>query len=191
MANPLKSIGSILAGIAPTLATAVAGPAGGAVARIAVGALGDALELPKDKRDAASVEAALSAASPDQLLALRSADRAFETRMRELDIDVARLHQADRASARTMQERTRSWVPAALSFVLAAMFAAAVGGTLVVAVHPGLTMQSDLQIIIGSLLGVLGTSFTAVISFWFGSSTAGERAAEHMGEAVRTNGGGR
>lgn len=101
--------------VAPTLASALGGPLAGA----AVSALGTAI---LGKPDASTDEVAAAIASGtmtgEQLVAMKQADLAFQTRMRELDIDLVRLDQAadaavlaDVQSARARQMATGDWMP--------------------------------------------------------------------------------
>ena len=91
--------------VAPTLATALGGPmAGMATKAIASSLLGDADASEKD------IAAALAGASPDTMLKLKQADQAFETKMAELGVDLEKIAQEDRASAREMQSTTKAWI---------------------------------------------------------------------------------
>lgn len=85
----------IAAAVAPTLATALGGPLAG----VAVSAISDKL-LGKPDGTEAEVAAAITAGGSDALARLREAEQAFTVRMRELDIDIEKLHQADRDGAR-------------------------------------------------------------------------------------------
>jgi hypothetical protein len=100
----------------------------------------------------------------DQIAALQAADLQLKTRMAELGIDAEKIAQADRASARTMQQTTGSWVPAALAVTLTACYlgiiCALLTGDMKLWENPTLTL----------LLGGLTTGFTSVLSFYFGAS---------------------
>jgi len=100
----------------------------------------------------------------DQIAALQAADLQLKTRMAELGIDAEKIAQADRASARTMQQTTGSWVPAALAVTLTVCYlgiiCALLTGDMKLWENPTLTL----------LLGGLTTGFTSVLSFYFGAS---------------------
>ena len=186
--NALKSITGLLAGIAPALASAVAGPAGGAVAKVALGALGEHLGLPADKRDDASVAGALAGATPDQLLSLKQVDNEFSAEMKRLDIDLAKLHQEDRASARHMQERTRSLTVPILAWSVMGIFTALCAGVLWVAAQKDVAFDTSMELLIGGIVGYAAAMAQSVCSFYFGSSQSSEAANAHLGEAVRNGG---
>jgi hypothetical protein len=146
--------------ILPTIGTLLGGPLGGA----AVEAVGKALGMSEATTD--KVQKALSSGnlSADQMAALQAADIQLKTRMAELGIDAEKIAQADRESARTMQVRTGSWVPASLAVVLTICYLTIIccllTGDMKLWENPTLTL----------LLGGLTTGFTSVLSFYFGAS---------------------
>jgi hypothetical protein len=130
----------------------------------AVEAVGKALGLSDATAD--KVQKALNSGNltAEQMAALQAADLQLKTRMAELGIDAEKIAQADRASARTMQQTTGSWVPAALAVTLTACYlgiiCALLTGDMKLWENPTLTL----------LLGGLTTGFTSVLSFYFGAS---------------------
>lgn len=149
---------ALLATIAPTLATAVAGPLGG----LAVKAIGDALGL--DEATESKVAAAISGATPDDLLKLKQADQAFQTKMAELGVDLAKLEQSDRASARELV-KVGAKTPGVLSWVVVVGFFALYGSI----VYQGQPQGVD-DLILGRILATLENAFMLVLSFWLGTS---------------------
>jgi hypothetical protein len=145
----------ILKGIAPVLATAVAGPAGGA----AVGWIADKLGIPDSTIE--GVTAAL-AGNPEMTMKLK-----------ELDLEYAKLEQQDRDSARkayadvaTSQYATR--LDKAVVPILAL-------GTVALAfLFIGILMIKDVptdqQQMVIFALGFITSSAGQVLSFYFGSS---------------------
>ncbi|CAB5220377.1 hypothetical protein UFOVP235_51 [uncultured Caudovirales phage] len=160
----LSKITGLLAQVAPTIATALGGP----VAGLAVKTLATALGLPTDSPPA-DVESAVLNASPDQLLAIKQADFAFRTKMKELDIDVERINAADRDSARNMQIATRDWIPR----VLAIMITVGFFGILIWMLLKGMPPTGTEALLM--MLGSLGTAWTGICNFYYGSS-AGSKA---------------
>lgn len=146
-----------LKGIAPTVATALGGPLAGAAATVVAKWLG----VEPDQ-----VEKTLAAGklSGDQIAALKKAEIEFDQRMAELDIDLERVHGADRASAREMQAATKSMLPGGLAILITVGFFGILfgmlGGKLDVANNDSLLL----------LLGALSTAWGGVINFYFGSS---------------------
>lgn len=145
---------SILKGVAPALATAVAGPAGGA----AVAWIADKLGIPDE-----TIEGVTQALTGNPEMALK---------LKELDLEYEKLNTADRASARNLQV-------AALQqddlFSKRFNYYFAMGWSLFSMVYFILVTFVDLpkdgvnfaNIILGFLLG---TAIAAIFNFYFGSS---------------------
>lgn len=154
----------ILGAVAPTLAKTLGGPLAGA----AVGALSKAL-LGKPNGSVSEVEAALSAASPEVLAAVRKADQDFEAEMGRQGIDLERINAADRDSARDREIKTGDKTPARLAlFVTLGFF-----GILCYLLKYGLPADGGDALLI--MLGSLGTAWTGIVAYYFGSS-AGSKA---------------
>lgn len=151
---------AIVGAVAPALGTALGGPLAG----LAVSAISDAL-LGKPNGSEAEIAVALKAGGPDALLKLRQADQAFAVRMRELDIDLERLHQQDRGSARDREAKTGdSFTPRVLALLVTAGFFGVLGYLLV----SGKPQAGGDALLV--MLGSLGTAWTAIIAYYYGSS---------------------
>lgn len=150
--------------VAPTLATALLGPLGG----LAVQAIGAAVGIDQPTRD--KVEKALTSGqvSGEQLVALKSAELAFAAKMKELDIDVDRLHVEDRKSARDMQIQTKSRIPGALALMITMGFFG-----ILIGMMTGSFKASENQALL-IMLGALGAAWGAVVNFYYGSSRGSE-----------------
>lgn len=131
---------------------------------LAVEAVGKALGMSDATADKVSKALNAGNLTAEQMAALQAADLQLKTRMAELGIDAEKLAQADRASAREMQVKTGSWVPAALGLSITVGFF----GILVALMEGTLKMwdNAGLQMMIGSL----GTSWGMVVAYYFGSS---------------------
>lgn len=149
--------------VAPTLASAVGGPLAGMATR----AISEALLGKPDGAEAELVEAAAKA-TPEQLLALKKAEQDFAVRMRELDIDIERLSNEDRASAREREVKTGDWTPR----VLAAAVTLGFFGVLFWMIAYGLPQNGGEAMLV--MLGTLGTAWGGIVQYYFGSS-AGSR----------------
>lgn len=90
----------IVSAVAPVLGTAIGGPFGGLAAR----AISQAV-LGKPDGSEKELAAAIEGASPETLAAIKKADQDFELRMQELGIDLERVHQQDRSSAREREAK--------------------------------------------------------------------------------------
>lgn len=163
--------------VAPSLATALGGPlAGMATAAIAKAVLGD--ETASDAR----LEAALAGAGPDVLLKLKEADQAFEIRMQELGVDLVKLENEDRDSARNREAKTGdSWTPRILSGVVMAGFFGCVGFVLAGKVD----VSGEAGVLIGTLVGYASAKADQVISYYFGSSAGSKAKSEALARGAK------
>lgn len=150
----------IVATVAPALGTALGGPLGG----VAVAAVSDAL-LGKPQGSEGEIVAALTAGGPDALLKLKQADQAFAQKMAELDLDLERIHQADRASARERETKAGdSWTPRLLAGLVTLGFF----GVLAWLLAFGKPDAGGDALLV--MLGALGGAWASIISYYFGSS---------------------
>jgi hypothetical protein len=161
--------------VAPWIGTALGGPLGGA----AVGAVADALGL-SDKTEA-SIKAALSGVTPEQMLALKNADQAFSMKMQELGYanveKLAALAVDNTKDAREMQMSTRSRIPAVLAVIITCGFF----GILIGMLRGDLTATDNQALLI--MLGALGAAWGAVVNFFFGSTAESGRKTELLAQA--------
>jgi len=155
----LKAAGPLLQQIAPTIATALGGPLAG----LATKTLSNVL-FGHEEGDAETIGAALQNATPDQLANVKKIDADFKVRMKELDIDLERIAAGDRDSARKMQTATQDWVPRMLALLITVGFF----GILVWMLMKGMPQTGTEALLM--MLGALGTAWTGVINFYYGSS---------------------
>jgi hypothetical protein len=164
----LDQFGPLLGQVAPTIATALGGPLAG----VAVKTLSNVL-LGHENGSEDDVKASLATASPDQLAALKKIDADFKVQMKELDIDLERIAAGDRDSARKMQTETKDWVPKLLAIVITVGFF----GILVWMLVQGMPQTGTEALLM--MLGALGTAWTGVVNFYYGSS-AGSKAKNDL-----------
>ena len=164
----LDQFGPLLGQIAPTIATALGGPLAG----VAVKTLSNVL-LGHENGSEDDVKAAMATASPEQLVALKKIDADFKVQMKELDIDLERIAAGDRDSARKMQTETKDWVPKLLAIVITLGFF----GILVWMLVQGMPQTGTEALLM--MLGALGTAWTGVVNFYYGSS-AGSKAKNDL-----------
>ena len=160
----LKSFGPLLGQVAPTLATALGGPMAG----LAVKTLSNVL-LGHEEGTEDDLGKALSGATPEQLANIKQIDADFKTSMKELDIDLERISAGDRDSARKMHMETKDWVPKVLALAITIGFF----GILVWMLVNGMPPSGTEALLM--MLGALGTAWTGVVNFYYGSS-AGSKA---------------
>lgn len=156
---------AVIGTVAPALATALGGPLAG----MAVATIGSALGL-GDAATEDQISQVLQRPTNDQLLALKKAEQDFTLRMRELDVDVERIHQADRDSARRRESSTGDvWTPRALAAVALAAFLACVW---FVFSHKLTGMDAAQIALIGGVVGYASAKADTVIAYYFGSSSS-------------------
>jgi hypothetical protein len=159
---------NMLKGIAPTLATAVAGPLGGA----AISAIASRLGVGD------SVEAVAKAIAGDPAAAQK---------LQELELEYAKLENEDRANARAMQIaalQQDDWLAKNFIYIFTAVwsifamvyFAFVTFGTVA---ESGIRMAD-------TILGVLiGTVLTGFFNFFFGSSKGSKDKTEALAKAAK------
>ncbi len=171
----MEAILNLVRTVAPSIASAVGGPLAG----MATKAISEAL-LGKPDGTEDELAAAVARATPDQLLALKKAENEFMLQMRELDIDLERISNEDRDSARNREIKTRDLTPKILAgFITAGYF-----GVLFYMLTHGLptTGGSEAMLV---MLGTLGTAWGGVVAYYFGSSAGSKEKTEAMNRMVR------
>jgi len=173
-------ITAIIRTIAPWIGTALGGPLGG----MAVQAASDALGL--SDKTLAAVQSAIAGATPDQMLALKTADQGFALQMQALGfkqlVDLEAVAAGDRKDARALQGATRSMVPAILSSVVTLGYFGILVGLL-----KGWLSVSDSSQALLLMLGSLSTGWGVVMAFWFGTTAASGRKTELLAQAPAIN----
>jgi hypothetical protein len=151
----METLLSLLKGVAPVLATAVAGPAGGA----AVGWIASKLGIPDDTIE--GVTAALTG-NPEMTLKLKELDLEY-AKLEAADRDSARKAYAEVATSANATKLDKAVVPllALGTVTLAFLF---IGILIFIDVAP------DQQQMIIFALGFITSSAGQVLSFYFGSS---------------------
>lgn len=164
----------IVATVAPGIATALGGPLAG----LAVKAIGGALGL-GDGASEDAVAAAVTGASPDQLLAIKQADQAFKVKMRELDVDLERISMQDRDSARRREADTKDWAPKVLAAIIVLTWASVQWFIL------RNSVPEDMRELIMRVLGTLDAALMLVLAYYFGSSAGSKAKDDIVGAMTR------
>jgi hypothetical protein len=167
LSDTLKKIVGHVAPFAPVVATALGGPGAGAAVRFLSGKL-----LGKGDGTEAEIAAALAGATPEQLLALKSADYDFELEQQRTD-------QKDRDGARQMRIATGDWVPGALAVFITVGFFGVLGYIL----SEGVPAQGGEALLV--MLGALGAAWGQVIAFYFGSSAGSKAKTDALSRAIK------
>jgi membrane-bound ClpP family serine protease len=153
-----------LAKLVPTIATCLGGPLAG----LAVTAVSKALGIDEDKVQDVIDSGKLNA---DQIASLKQAEIELQRQAQELGLNFEQLAVQDRASARDLQKETKSFIPPLLSVLVTIGFFGILAGLM-----SGKIMTSDALML---MLGSLGTAWTGIIAFYFGSS-ASSQAKDQM-----------
>ena len=153
--NLLKNVKNIIGAVAPTIGTALGGPMGSMAANMVADALGCE---PQPKK----IEAAVQAATPEQLAELKKIDKDFEVRMKELDVDLYALETADIQDARG--KFSKDWTSRIMGIAVVGGF---MGYIFLVTLQPP---EQNSEALINLVLGYLGGLASAVISLYFGAS---------------------
>jgi hypothetical protein len=150
--------------IAPTIATALGGPLAG----LAVDAISKAVGIdPKDVNKTIA-DGKLTA---DQIAQIKTAELAMAARAQELGLDFEKIAVDDRKSAREMQATTQSYIPGLMAIAVTIGFF----GILIGLMTEHFKTSDALMLMLGSL----GTAWTGIIAFYFGSS-AGSQAKDQL-----------
>jgi len=158
-----------LAQIAPSIATALGGPLAG----LAVTAISKALGI--DEKDVQSTIES-GKLSAEQLSSLKQAEVDLQAKAQELGLDFEKLAVDDRKSARDLQASTKSIVPPLLAMGVTVGFFG-----ILFALMMGYAQKSDELMI---MLGSLGTAWTGIIGFYFGSSAGSQRKDELLHQST-------
>jgi len=158
--------------IAPTIATALGGPLAG----MAVSAISKAIGV--DEKDVGDL-INNNKLTADQIAQVKLAEIELQKQANELGLNFEALAVDDRKSAREMQATTRSIVPPLLAASVTVGFFAILGGMMFgkmsVADNTALTM----------MLGSLGTAWTGIIAYYFGSSAGSQAKTEMLGKSPK------
>jgi hypothetical protein len=114
----------------------------------------------------------------EQIASVQQAEIAIKARAQELGLDFAKLENEDRKSARDMQISTKSWIPAVLAIAVTIGFF----GILVGMMTDTFKTSDALMLMLGSL----GTAWTGIIGFYFGSSASSQNKDNLLHQSTPT-----
>ena len=172
----METLLNLVKTVAPSIATAVGGPLAGMATKM----ISEALLGKPDGTEAELVEAAAKA-TPEQLLALKQAEQEFAIKMRELDIDLERIANEDRNSARNREIKTKDLTPRFLAAAVTFGFF----GVLSWMIANGLPANGGEAMLV--MLGTLGTAWGAIISYYFGSSAGSREKTDQLNQVLKSN----
>ncbi len=155
--------------IAPTVATAL----GGTLAGMAISVVSKAIGVDEDKVGDLIKDNKLTA---EQIAQVKVAEIELQKQAQELGLNFAKLEVDDRKSAREMQATTRSVVPP----VLAGLVTIGFFGILIMMLL-GKVDSNNPAILM--MLGSLGTAWTGIIAYYFGSSAGSQAKTDLLSKA--------
>ena len=157
--------------IAPTIASCLGGPLAG----LAVEAVSKAIGV-----DPSSVQDTINSGklSAEQIASIQAAEIQLKAKAQEMNLDFEQLAVQDRKSARDMQTTTKSFIPPLLALIITLGFFG-----ILVGMMTGKVTSSDALML---LLGSLGTAWTGVISFYFGSSASSQNKDQLLHQSTPT-----
>lgn len=125
---------------------------------------------------AGAVKAVTGTADYDQAGAALDADpelaQQFRLRLADLQLDLERVAAADRADARQREIQTRDWTPRLLALLVTLGF---FGVLIFMLLHGKPETGGDALLV---MLGALGGAWSAIISYYYGSSAGSARKTE-------------
>lgn len=145
--------------IAPTIASALGGPLAG----LAVEAVSKAIGVDPNQVQDTINSGKLTA---DQIAQIQAAEISLKEKAQQMGLNFEELAVQDRKSARDMQTTNKSFIPPLLALIITVGFFG-----ILVGMMTGKVTSSDALML---LLGSLGTAWTGVISFYFGSSASSQ-----------------
>jgi hypothetical protein len=157
--------------IAPTIATALGGPLAG----MAVSAISKAIGVDPEKVGDLISSNKLSA---DQIAQVKIAEIELQRQAQELGLNFEKLEVEDRKSARDMQSITKSIMPPLLA-------GAVTIGFFTIMVMMFFNKLDDSNPAILMMLGSLGTAWTGIIAYYFGSSAGSQAKTDLLSKAAK------
>jgi hypothetical protein len=158
--------------LAPTIASALGGPLAG----MAVEVIANKMGVHPDDAEAMLKAGKLSG---DQVAFIQAAEIELKAKAQSMNLDFASLENQDRASARSMQTETKSWIPAVLAIGVTLGFFGILFGLM----SGKVTAGPEIEIMLGSL----GTAWTGIIAFYFGSSASSQKKDELLHQSTPTS----
>lgn len=190
----MDKLAALLATASPALATALNGP----YSALALAALGRAV-VQDEEATPEQIAAALSAGDPEAELKVRDAESEFLHSSRQTSVELARiaaqarahsentLHQLeaeaarDRASARQrqmeMNDQTNKWLAYAVTLGFFVVLLSLLGLS-------AFDRELKGSAVLYTMLGMLGTGWTGVIAFYFGSSVGSKEKSAILAESA-------
>ena len=159
--------------IAPTAATLLGGPMAG----MAVDMIGKALGMTDATKDQVKDILSSGTLNAEQLAAIKAADADLKIQLKQLDIDIERVHAGDRDSARQMAAKTGDvWTPRVIAMVVFIVWGAVQYKVFSSVIPDGM------RELVARMLGTLDAVLMAVVYYYYGSSSGSAAKTQAMAE---------
>ena len=155
-----KLLANIVGSVAPTLGTALGGPLGGMAGDVISKVLGV-------ENTPAALEKGIATATPEQLIEIKKAEKDFEAKMKQLDVDIYKLEAEEKQDARN--HFSKDWTARIIGIAVVGGF---MGYIFLVTLQPP---EQNSEALINLVLGYLGGLASAIISFYFGASNTSDK----------------
>jgi hypothetical protein len=181
---------SIVKSVAPILGTALGGPLAGTAIKV----LGETILGDGEATETQVQEALLKGLNPDALVKLKEADQSFATKMKELDIDVAKLqlseknmYVSDTQDARKYKDDKVFWLGVViLSTFAIIMYVALFGSYALLSGSMPIKEPSVVGMVsgfVGTIIGYAAANAQQVVGFFFGSSAGSSKKTDAISDA--------
>lgn len=154
----------IVSQVAPTIGQALGGPLGG----LAINAICEALGLPAGSKDTDIERQLLS--NPQEMAKIKLAELGFKEALLKAGVDLAKIEQQDKESARNRQIQLRDRMPDVLALVIIGGFYAVASSIL----SGKINVPPSEQMLVGAILGYASSKAQVVVDYYFGSSKGSE-----------------
>ena len=160
---------SFLKAAIPTIASALGGPFAG----LAAGFIASKLGIEDKTVD--GITGLISGASPEDMVKIKEIDADLKKYFASLGLKEIELENADRNSARQREMTVQDWTPRILSYLITLGFF----GVMAYLIRYGKPESGGDVLLV--LVGSLGTAWTGIISYYFGSSKGSEEKSRLLG----------
>ena len=161
---------STLKSLAPTVASALAGPLGG----VAVSAIGGLLGVTDATQDKIADAIQAGQMTPEQISQLKALELQYQNNEKERGFKYAELAFKDRDSAR--EANVQGGTQRHLFWLSLALLAATLGCEILV-LFKGYPASTS-EIIVGRVLGLMDSVALMVLAYWYGSSNGSSQKSE-------------
>lgn len=171
---------AIVKTVAPALGTMLGGPLGGIAATAITSALGIEADSTEDQ-----IAAAVRTATPEQLLALKSAENQFKLDMERIGLDYEKIAADDRDSARKREvtlSQAGDLIGARATHVVATIVTVGFFAVLFIVLSGKVTTDNQAALL---LLGTMSAGFGAVVQYYLGSSLGSKAKTDALAGALK------